>query len=79
MKNIKPFFPVSFMAKNVRSLVIAILLYVAFGVLIGLACKVLSIIPLIGGLLAWILGIVGGLYVLIGLVLAVLYFLDLLK
>lgn len=79
MKNIKPFFPVSFMANNTRSLVVSILLYLAFGVLIGLACKVLSVIPLIGGLIAWILGIVCGLYVLIGLVLALLFYFDLLK
>lgn len=79
MKNLKPFFPVSFMAKNTRSLIIAILLYLAFGVVIGLACKVLSVIPLIGGLIAWILGIVCGLYVLIGLVLTLLFYFDLLK
>lgn len=79
MKNLKPFFPVSFMAKNSRSLIISVLLYLAFGVLIGLACKVLSIIPLIGGLIAWILGVVCGLYVLVGLVLTVLFYLDLLK
>lgn len=79
MKNLKPFFPVSFMAKNTRSLVVAILLYLAFGVVIGLACKVIGIIPLIGGLIAWILGVVCGLYVLIGLVLTLLFYFDLLK
>lgn len=79
MKNLKPFFPVSFMAKNTRSLVVAILLYLAFCVVIGLACKVIGIIPLIGGLIAWILGVVCGLYVLIGLVLTLLFYFDLLK
>lgn len=79
MKNLKPFFLVSFMAKNGRSLVVAILLYLAFGVVIGLACKVIGIIPLIGGLIAWILGVVCGLYVLIGLVLTLLFYFDLLK
>lgn len=79
MDKLKALFPVSFAAKDTRSLLISILLYLGFGIVAGIACKLLAILPLIGGFLSWIVGLVSGLYVLVGLVLTVLYFFKVIR
>lgn len=72
--------------KNVSSLVVNIIVWVvaAFlaGVVLWLASALTGWIPLVGGLIGLIIGIVGGaveLYSLIGIVLSVLVFVDVLK
>ena len=42
----------------------------------GVLVKIISIVPLIGTIVAWLLGLIFGLYVVIGLVLAVLTYLS---
>ena len=79
MDKLKALFPVSFAAKDTRSLLISILLYLGVGVVAGFACRLLRILPLIGGFLSWIVGTVCGLYVLIGLVLTVLYYFKVIR
>ena len=73
---LKSIFSLSFKGTDVSSLIISILLYLGIGVVLGLVCWLVGIIPLIGGLVSWLIGTVGGLYVLVGIVLAVLHFLK---
>lgn len=79
MDLLKKFFPFSFTTKNdITALVVNIIIYLAAGVLIGFAIKLVSIIPLIG----FIVGLVGGvvdLYILIGIILSCLDYFKVLK
>ena len=86
MDTLKKFFPRAFKATDVKELIIAIVIYVLIdivcGAVIGLAAKILAGLPLVGGLLAWAVGIVGslvGLYALIGIVLSILVFVKVVK
>lgn len=72
--------------KNATSLVINLIVWVvaAFiaGIVLWLASALTGWIPVIGGLIGIIVGIVGGvveLYTLIGIVLSILVFVDVLK
>lgn len=73
---LKSIFSLSFKGNDVSSLIISILLYLGIGVVLGLVCWLVGIIPLIGGPVSWLIGTVGGLYVPVGIVLAVLHFLK---
>ena len=80
MDFLKSFWPLSFKvkAKDVPSLVVQIILLIVVCAVAGLAIALLSKLPIIG----WIIGIVGGvveLYGLIGIVLCVLQYCDMLK
>lgn len=79
MSGLKSLFKTSYDAKDLKGLITAIIVYIIIGVVAGLLCWLIGIIPLIGGLLRWIVGTAAGLYVLIGIVLAVLVFLKLVK
>ena len=86
MDLLKKIFPFSFNAKDVTALVIAIVLYLVGGTLIDLVLALvfglLSGIPLIGilfGILGWVVGTAVGAYCLVGLVLAVLTYFNLIK
>ena len=78
MDLLKTLFPFSFKAKDVTSLVIAIVIYVLFGAVCGLVIGFLSEIPVLGIIFS-LLGSVLGLYGLIGIVLAVLTYFNLIK
>ena len=72
--------------KNISSLVVNIIVWVvaAFiaGIVLWLASALTGWIPLVGGLIGIIVGILGGaveLYSLIGIVLSILVFADILK
>lgn len=72
--------------KNVSSLVVNLIVWIvaafAAGVVLWLATALTGWIPVIGGLIGLVVGIVGGaieLYSIIGIVLSVLVFLDILK
>ena len=75
LKQLKPYFPVSFRIKDVTEFVVALALYVIAGSLAAVVIGLLSKIPFIGFLFG-IVGALAGLYVLIGIILAVLVFLK---
>lgn len=73
--NLRQLFPFAYKADSLKNMAIAILIFIVIGVVGGLVCKIIGIIPLIGSLVSCILGIIIGLYVLIGIVLSILNFL----
>lgn len=78
MEVLKKLFPVSFREPTTNNLVVNIIIYIVAGAVVGLVLGILAKIPLIG----WIFSIVSslfGLYCFIGLVLAILYFLKVIK
>ena len=78
MALIKSLFPFSFQSKTLKGLLITILIYIVLDVVCGFIIGLLGKIPLVGFLFA-IVGWVLGLYFLVGIVLAVLNFLGVLK
>lgn len=87
MKTMKNLFPLSFKRNDsILNFVIALLIYIAIGIvaglLIGFAGVITGWIPLLGTILGWALRIVGILvdvYVLIGIILQILAFLKVIK
>lgn len=79
MQLLKTIFPFSFGVKDVVDLIIKIVIYILVGVVATLICWVIGLIPFIGGILAWLLGTVIDLYVLVGIVVAVLVFCKILE
>ena len=80
------FFSFKVEKKNVSSLVVNLIVWVVAAVLAGLvlwlAAALTGWIPLIGGLIGGIVGFIGGvieIYSVIGIVLSVLKFLDIVK
>lgn len=79
MEQLKKYFPKSFGLEDVKALVIAILIYVVIDLLCGAVCWILGLIPLLGGIAAWLLGTLVGIYTTLGIVLAVVSFLKVIK
>lgn len=79
MEQLKKYFPLSFGLEDIKKLVIAVVIYLVIDLLCGVACKILSIIPLLGGIAAWVLGTLVGIYTTLGIVLAVVSFLKVIK
>ena len=79
MDMIKKYFPKSFGLEDVKALLISILIYIVVDILCGVVCAVLGIIPLLGGIAAWVIGTVVGIYTTVGIVLSVLSFLKVIK
>jgi len=78
MDLVKKLFPVSMRAKDTNGLIVSILMYAIVFVALFLINKVVSIIPLIG----WVVGVLSGvidLYCVIGIIIAVLVFLKIVK
>ena len=78
MDLLKKFFPYSFRANDVSSLIITILVYIVADVICGFAIGLLSGIPLIG-ILIGLVGSLLGIYFFAGIIIAVLNFLKILK
>lgn len=78
MSELRRFFPVSFVANDLVGLIKAILIYIIGGAICGAIIGLLGRIPLIG-IVFDIIGSVVGIYSFAGLVIAVLFFLKLLK
>lgn len=74
MSTLKNLFPLSFTANDIKSFLTAIVIYLVIGIAAGIISKLVGIIPLIGGLISWVIGLAAGLYVLIGLILTILVF-----
>ena len=87
MDGLKKLFPMSFKyTENGANLAKGIILYIFAGVLAALAITISTLItgwiPVLGGVIAWALGIVAGLveiYVVAGIVIQVLVFTDVIK
>ena len=79
MDMIKKLFPYSFGAKDAKELLIKIVTYLVVGLVVGLICWVVGLIPILGPIVAWLVGSVVSLYNLVGIVLAVLDYLKVLK
>ena len=78
MDMVKKYFPQAFKANDVKSLIIALLIYAVLAVVGGFVIGLLGIIPSIGfiaGILGWLLEI----YCTIGVILAILVFLKIVK
>lgn len=78
MDMVKKYFPQAFKANDVKSLIIALLIYAVLAVVGGFIIGLLGIIPIIGfiaGILGWLLEI----YCTIGIILAILVFLKIVK
>lgn len=78
MDAVKKYFPQAFSAKDVKSMIIALVIYavIAFGG--GLVLGLLGIIPIIG-FIASVLGWVLRLYCAVGIILAILVFLKIVQ
>lgn len=87
METLKKFFPYSFKkTETAADLVVTIILYLVAAIVIGavlsLAMLLLAFIPVVGLILCWLLGVVSsllGLYVLAGIVIAILVFAKVIK
>jgi len=78
MDMLKKFFPFSFKSKDVKDLIINIVIYLVAGIVGGWVLGLLGGIPLLGVIFD-LIGSLFGLYCLVGIVLAVLDFLKILK
>ena len=72
MDMLKKIFPYSFGAQDVKALVIKILVYLVASALL---CWVIGLIPLIGGIVSWVIGV----YCTVGWILVILDYLKVLK
>lgn len=87
MDMLKKFFPFSWKyTKDVPNLIIGIILHIIGGILVGalitLSTFLTAWIPVVGGIIAWLLGIISslvGVYILVGIVLQILVFAKVLK
>ena len=78
MDMLKRFFPQAMQAHDVKGLIIAILIYAVVNFVGGLVLGLLDAIPLVGfvfGVLGWALGI----YCAVGIIVAILVFLKIVK
>ena len=78
MDMIRKVFPYSLGAKEVKELVIKILVYLVVGVIIGFLIGILAKIPVLG-LIFSLVGAVFDLYCFVGIILAVLDYMKVLK
>ena len=78
MEAIKKYFPHAFKAQDVKSLIIALVVYVIIDVVCGAVIGLLAMIPVLG-IIFGILGSLVGLYALIGIILSILAFLKIVK
>ena len=87
MEALKKYFPLSFKwGDTVGNLIVGILVYLVLSILAGaviaLATLLVGWIPVVGGIVGWVLGVAGslvGLYVLAGLVIHILAFCKVIK
>ncbi len=78
MDKLRSIFFRSFKVDSLASLIVTILVYILIGVVVGFIIKLLSAVPILS-VVCWILGIIVELYVTIGVILAILVFLKVLK
>ena len=82
MKLLKLLFPLSFGVKDVVGLIIHILIYIFLPTILGFITWLLSMIPVVGSVFAWIFGVISGflgVYCIVGIVLLILAYLRIIK
>lgn len=82
MDKLKQLFPLSFRGAELKDMIISIILYIVAEALVGVVFFILALIPIINVIVAIVGSIVSsllGIYVLVGIVLAVLNYLKVLK
>lgn len=87
MSLLKKWFPISFSrSKSVVDMIIGIILYILIGIVAGLLIWVATLltgwIPAVGGIIAWLLGIVSTIvevWVVAGIIVLILAFFKILK
>lgn len=87
MDTLKKIFPMSWkFTADVSNFVVGIIIYIVLcvpvGIVLGLAKIIVEWIPLVGNILVWALGVIGGLvglYAIIGLVLLILVYCKVIK
>lgn len=79
MDIIKAYFPFSFDTKDVQNMIMKIAVYLIIGIVVGLVCTVIGFVPVIGGIVAWLIGGIVGLYLLGGIALTVLDYYKVIK
>ena len=78
MDTLKKIFPLSFRGKDNTSLIIAIIIYIVAPAVVGVFTGLLSGVPVLGPILGAVTSLIG-LYAFVGLVLAILYRVDVIK
>lgn len=78
MDMLKKFFPLSFGSKDVANLVVKALIYLVVGIIAGFAIGILANIPVIN-LVTGLVGTLVELYCVVGIVIAILDYLKILK
>lgn len=78
MDAVKKYFPQAFSAKDVKSLIIAMVIYAVIAFVGGLVLGLLGIIPIIG-FIASVIGWVLRIYCAVGIILAILVFLKVIQ
>ena len=78
MDTLKKLFPLSFKVKEVKDLVISIIIYAVIDVVCGIVISLLAKLPIIGILFS-LVGALIGIYATAGIVLAILVFVKVLK
>jgi len=78
MDTLKKFWPRAFKANDVGALIVTIIIYIVADVICGFVIGLLGALPLIGFLFS-LVGSLIGIYFFVGIVLAVLNFLKVLK
>lgn len=78
MDMLKKFFPFSFKSQGLVNFIITLIVYLVIEAVLGWAIAVLAKIPVVG-IICGLLGSLLGIYVLIGVVLAILNFLKIVK
>ena len=80
MDILKKLWPFSFVnKKEVASLVINVIIHVVGMIILTVLCWLIGIIPFVGGILAWLIGSVGDLYLTVGIVLTFLDYFKVIK
>ena len=78
MDAIKKYFPAAFKATELKSFIIALIVFVLIDVVCGFVIGLLAKLPIIGIIFS-LLGAVVGLYALVGIVLSILVFVKVIK
>lgn len=78
MDTLKKLFPLSFNAKDVASLIIKIIIYLALSIIIGFVIAIFALVPFVN-LLTGLVGALAELYILAGIVITVLDYLKVLN
>lgn len=78
MDFLKKFFPIAFKAREVKDLIISLIIFILIDIVCGIVIGLLAKLPIIG-IIFTLLGSLVGLYALVGIVLSILVFCKVLK